>query len=62
MAGEESACLEASGVEDISVIYAFSVKLHASKFGYLSAFFLPRCDDSSHLDFHAGMRLDRRYV
>ena len=39
MAGEESVCLEVSGLEDISVIYAFSVKLHASKFGYLSAFF-----------------------
>ena len=39
MAGEESACLEAIGLEDISVIYAFSVKLHASKFGYLSDFF-----------------------
>ena len=38
MAGEESVCLEAIGLEDISVIYAFSVKLHASKFGYLSDF------------------------
>ena len=39
MSEEESVFLEASGLEDVSVIYAFSVKLHASKFGYLSDFF-----------------------